>query len=430
MLAFDESGLHVVNSTAIPEVPVNRRHVLSSAPVLLLAVLACRDSSQVTAPETGLPAADPGFQAQAPTLEQLANRIPGFGGFYIDGGRPTVFLTDMTGRGAAVQALTPFMRGMGRDPADLQVRRGEYDYRQLSLWFNAASPIALDMDGTVLVDLDEARNRVVVGVENGGLIAGVRAALVRAGLPERSLLVEVRRPVVPVASLQGAASPIIGGVQINFPGYLCTLGFNAVGGGENSFITNSHCTAKQGEVQNTPYYQPLQSSNPTVIGFEVADPPYLKGVGDGCPRNKLCRRSDAARVRYQAGISFQRGRIARPASQGSLNYDVTSLWSITGKGAPVAGQTLNKVGRTTGWSQGRVTATCVHTGVLGSRIVQLCQFFVEADVGSGDSGSPVFRIDSGSNVTLIGILWGSGGGEFVGSPISQIEEELGVLTVN
>jgi hypothetical protein len=405
---------------------VNRRFALSSAPLGLLAIAACSDSSEVTSPDQVQ--ADPAAMTQAPSLEELAARVPGFGGFYLDQGRPTVWLTDMAGRGAAVQALAPFMRGMGQDPAGLQVRRGDFDYRQLTLWFNTASPVALDLDGTVMVDLDEARNRVLVGVESGALIGAVRAALVRSGLPERSLVIEVMRPIVPVVSLQAAATPVAGGVQINFPGYLCTLGFNVVAGGQNSFITNSHCTATQGGVQNTPYYQPLQSVNPTVIATEVADPAYQKGVGPGCPKNKLCRRSDAARARYSTGYTnYQRGLIARPGSLGSLNY--TAHWTITGKGSPVVGRVVNKVGRTTGWTQGQVTNTCVNTGVSGTRFVQLCQFYVAAGVGSGDSGSPVFEA-SGGNATLIGILWGSGGGVFVGSPLTQIEQELGTLTVN
>jgi hypothetical protein len=51
-------------------------------------------------------------------------------------------------------------------------------------------------------------------------------------------------------------------------------------------------------------------------------------------------------------------------------------------------------------------------------------------VQGGDSGSPVFRIDSGDNVTLLGNLWGgnSYGTLFVYSPLSGIEGELGALT--
>jgi hypothetical protein len=72
----------------------------------------------------------------------------------------------------------------------------------------------------------------------------------------------------------------------------------------------------------------------------------------------------------------------------------------------------------------------VHTNVSGSNITQLCQNFVSATVGSGDSGSPVFQIVSGDNVRPVGILWGgSGSRSFVYSPISNIRSELGSLSV-
>ena len=72
---------------------------------------------------------------------------------------------------------------------------------------------------------------------------------------------------------------------------------------------------------------------------------------------------------------------------------------------------------------------CVNTSVSGTNITELCQDFVSASVGSGDSGSPVFAIGSGTNVTLLGILWGgSGSSSFVFSPLSNIEGELGALT--
>jgi hypothetical protein len=95
-------------------------------------------------------------------------------------------------------------------------------------------------------------------------------------------------------------------------------------------------------------------------------------------------------------------------------------------------QNANKVGRTTGWGQGVVSRTCVNTGVSASNIVLLCQTFVESSaviVEGGDSGSPVFSITSGDNVTLLGNLWGgnSSGTQFVYSPLSGIERELGAL---
>ena len=73
-----------------------------------------------------------------------------------------------------------------------------------------------------------------------------------------------------------------------------------------------------------------------------------------------------------------------------------------------------------------IVATCVHTNVFGSNITQLCQTFVSAGVAGGDSGSPVFVIDGGRRVTLIGILWGgSGSSLYVFSPLKNIQDELG-----
>jgi hypothetical protein len=51
-------------------------------------------------------------------------------------------------------------------------------------------------------------------------------------------------------------------------------------------------------------------------------------------------------------------------------------------------------------------------------------------VAGGDSGSPVFRLTSGDNVELVGILWGgsSSGDRFVFSPLKNIQDELGGVT--
>ena len=71
----------------------------------------------------------------------------------------------------------------------------------------------------------------------------------------------------------------------------------------------------------------------------------------------------------------------------------------------------------------------MNTNVSGTNVTQICQNFVSATVGSGDSGSPVFQIISGNDVRLVGILWGGSGSQsLVFSPLNQIEQELGGLT--
>jgi hypothetical protein len=102
-------------------------------------------------------------------------------------------------------------------------------------------------------------------------------------------------------------------------------------------------------------------------------------------------------------------------------------------GSPLAGSTVAKVGRTTGWTESAVSQTCVDTNVAGSNITRLCQSIVNAGVGPGDSGSPVFhrRIPT-SQAALGGILWGGNqaGTLFVFSPTENIEKDFGfALTV-
>ena len=124
--------------------------------------------------------------------------------------------------------------------------------------------------------------------------------------------------------------------------------------------------------------------------------------------------------------------MSKSRTAGDYSVDVVGTFTITGEGAATSGP-VNKVGRTTGWGQGNVTRTCTNTGVSGSNIVLLCQTWVEnrnaVIVQGGDSGAPVFRIDGGTNVTLLGNLWGgnSSGTQFVYSPLSGIEGELGAL---
>ena len=143
-----------------------------------------------------------------------------------------------------------------------------------------------------------------------GAAGQVRAAVTRTGVPDAAVVVERVDPIVQVATLQNVVDrPVRAGVQINFPGYLCSVGFNATSNGQKSFVTASHCTNKQGGVEGTPYWQPLESVAPTQIATEVDDPAYVKG-GSGCPRGKSCRYSDASRAAYINAADQALGLIA------------------------------------------------------------------------------------------------------------------------
>jgi len=415
--------------------------------VVALAIAACQENPSPTAAIPDAPSASIQLPqaSEASSFDQVARQVPGFGGFFVArDGTPTVYLTRGSSRADAVRALGGYL---GARASEVKVLEARYGWQQLQKWQDDATQDAFEVPGTVFVDNDETSNRVRIGVENPNAIGQVRAALARHLIPDDAVIIEKADPIVQVATLQNVVDrPVRAGVQINFPGFLCSVGFNATLGTEKSFVTASHCTNTQGGVESTPYWQPLQSVNGTQIATEVADPQYVKGSGQGCPRNKLCRQSDASRAAYINGANQALGLIARTNAANNGNLDIIGSFNIAEDdcgnapkigGCLAVGATVNKVGRTTGWSAGAITNTCVNTGVSGSRIVQLCQTFVNAAVGGGDSGSDVFQVTSGTtngspNVKLAGILWGgnTSGTQFVFSPLSNVFAELGTLTTH
>lgn len=286
--------------------------------------------------------------------------------------------------------------------------------------------------GVVFTDADETSGRLVVGVLDRGVDGLVRGQLARLGVSSESVDLVETEPIERVATLRNKVRPVVAGLQIRFSQYLCSLGFNAWRGSTAGYVTAAHCSTKQGAVDGTQYYQPLNQVADEYIGREVVDPAFVRSVG-GCPLGRRCRYSDSNFSAGNTAVAFTLGAIARTTGPNNGSLQISGAFSITGEGKAIVGQTANKVGRTTGWTQGRVTRTCVNTGVSGSSVVLLCQDFVENNrqiVAGGDSGSPVFRIKSGGSVTLLGNLWGgnSSGTLFVYSPIANIEHELGPLT--
>ena len=414
----------------------HRIRLASRITVAVLLASGCSDDFlQPTLPTNQLDPASVAVQQGTPDDPvALARRVPGFGGFFVDEqGTPTIYLKDAAQRGAAESALTPWFSSHGRAPATMRVRKADFDWEALDQWFTQASVEALGVPGVVFTDADEARNRVRIGVEHAASAAQVRVVLARLGVPASAVNVDVTQPIRQLATLQGAVRPVVAGVQINFPGFLCSLGFNASRSGTRGFVTASHCTSTQGGVESTPYWQPLESVRPTQIATETIDPTYPKG--GSCPAGRKCRRSDAAFAKYINGTQNTLGRIARTSSTTPTDRTIVGNWTITADASSSSftiGLTVNKVGRTTGWSQGPVSGTCVNVNVSGTNITQLCQTIVSATVGGGDSGADVFTITSGTNVKLNGILWGgsSDGRTFVFSPLANVKGELGALTTH
>jgi hypothetical protein len=295
-----------------------------------------------------------------------------------------------------------------------------------------------ELAGVVYTDADEATGRLVVGVMNRDVPAMVRERLPALGISSQIVDFVETEPIMQVTTLRDQVRPVVGGLQIRWDGYVCTLGFPAYRNGVLGFVTNSHCSTKQGSVDGTKYYQPLNQVDAEFVGTEIADPPFFKG-GKECPRGKQCRYSDSIFSQGASGVNFDLAKIAQTdgVNTGSLTIanSGAARFTIVEKGTASLGTVVNKVGRTTGWTQGAIKNKCANVAVSGTNILNLCQDIVENTsatiVQGGDSGSEVFVPVSGDNVRLVGLLWGgnSAGTTFVYSPIANVERELGTLTV-
>src|SRR6185436_17510334 len=106
--------------------------------------------------------------------------------------------------------------------------------------------------------------------------------------------------------------------------------------------------------------QPLQSTVPEQLATEVEDPNYVRG-GAGCPKGKQCRYSDASRAEYADAGNQALGQIAKTSGANNGTLTITGSFSIgsddcnTTGGCLAVGDVVNKVGRTTGWTQGAIT---------------------------------------------------------------------------
>lgn len=361
-------------------------------------------------------------------LADIAREISGFAGYYVaEDGTTVVRATDLTRRADLERIVGP----------DRQVRLEGADFPFDALYdARIALTDVLAEPGAVYLDIDEVRNRVVVGIDQdrsrrAGLLAdeadAPRAIADRFGVDPTMIEVLATAPIVDMVTLRNRVRPAPGGMQINFGNFLCTMGFVIKQGTTNGFITNSHCTNTQGGVESTAYFQPSGANNR--IATERKDPTFA--AGGPCPPGRLCRFSDSALARFQNNNANlgQFGKVAKPNSSNTGSITIgnggNARFSLTGEGSAAVGQTVRKVGRTTGWTQGRVSNTCVQTNNENNKTFY-CQTFVTAGVGGGDSGSGVLQ-----GRRAVGLLWGGNlaGTLFVYSPLNQVEQELGGFRV-
>jgi hypothetical protein len=401
--------------------------------------------------------------SQAGSLDALFVRlnlaIPSFAGMYWDErGTPRVMLQDVADAEKARSSILKFLREnypefakSDRGPEmKFEKARTEFTWLQIARFKEALRDV-LTIKETVSLDADEVCGCVSVGISNERARAAVENFTKLTGVPMAAVRIVRTEPMIPLQSVDGDFRPMVGGIQIKndaspfiFIGFstICTLGIVADRIGITGFVTASHCTRVQGGTEGTNFYQNGRKIfGLDYVGHESADPVWT--TMPGCPTGMLCRRSDSAFAVIDIGN--QNGAltlIAKPsalclttATCSGAMPSVTSSLTVTGTaGPPMFGTAVTKVGRTTGWTGGTITGTCVDTPQAATTFTVLCSSLASAGGLGGDSGAPVFSIPAGAGATattatLVGILWGgnTAGTSIVFSPIGAVLSELAPL---
>lgn len=274
-------------------------------------------------------------------LVKMSREVPGFGGmFFDDANNLNVYLTvaqklessnapDIAKQKVKAALTKVFGKDLSAESAlraadgtsvssDILFLEGKYNIAELARLRNEANKV-FALEGVTYTDLDEAANRVKIGIASESVRAQVVTILEKARVPAEAVDIVVSPPAVDLALLSDYVRPLAGGLQIqNDKRENCTLGLIATHNGAeipvHGFLTNSHCTNIRGGDENTDFYQDINPEIPNtepnrLIGVEYKDPalrhiPGLTWEAILCsPGIYVCRYSDAAFVQFYPYIS-------------------------------------------------------------------------------------------------------------------------------
>ena len=377
---------------------------------------------------------------------------PRFAGFAMDlndSSRVSVWLNgDESTEAALGRVLTELNRLWGRGFTTGRSLRTDHTIGELKGWFDdvAADP----PEGMTGLDLDESANRLAVFAPDleDDTVSALETHLADLEVPSTAWRIEHRPaltiPTPPEAptsqgarrsrrSATGAApiseqrldqglNPFVGGGQILFDNTYCSAGFtvafvNLSGEYERGFVTAGHC----GEDQDTDFIAPDENADPNPKIGATAYNAFTDSI-------------DAQYVRFDdaSPLGLRVGYIAHPAAENAADVDATQsqrrldnaspYFEISGVQRTVVGDTVHKVGYTTGWTSGQITDTCTLLIVYPNTYP--CTDWGTFYGAGGDSGALVFSIGSDGRVVPRGIHIAGDGIIEVLMPIDQVLDGL------
>ena len=375
---------------------------------------------------------------------RLEHNLPGFGGVFMDGdGKMVAILTDLRQRGRATAELAKNAAIFGASPkargdvaaGRIEFRQGQFSVSQLVDWQEQISRVLTGMRGFQSVGVVKRINRVRIGITRGMELGPFEARLREIGVPREAVVYEFGERISPLTLRSQFPVATAGGIQIanvSLPfggahlGGICTLGFNVVAApADTGFLTASHCSASTlgAGVEGSEFIKQNVWLDGLGIG-QVQHNPAWNESSSACIPGLPCTKADVMFVRnapdphtgyrrtwypYLANTTY----VGTNLNGGSVTE--TSAWRQNVDKMPYDpfdGLTIDKMGRSSGWTRGTVEGECVHAqysfmdefGVEDPLATLLCQVrVVGSAIGEGDSGAGVF-VDNGSATWAVGIL--------------------------
>ncbi len=348
-------------------------------------------------------------------------------------------------------------------------RTFEYSFLELARYRARIRPEVFGIPGVQSLSVDEQHNRIKVGLLDPSARDRVEQLAIDLAIPIQMLSFAHESPVQQLygtsrstrSRTRISSEPTLQDV-ISVPddrlrgGYMiqaehtqgpCTLGFTAAVMRKNPtvqladtyFVAASHCSWHPFFLDSGYWNQPDNERGP-----EREDPGhdyFPRGVGQEV-KDKLaypCRiggkwqtcHSDASLVQtyyipdytlpgdeHQTPRLIALGEIGRTKKRSNcglcpdpvIAVDTVNpvIHIVSTKSNIVVGDTLDKVGQTTGWTYGTVLDTCIDFNTQRNDVHIRCAIEAYVTHGGGDSGAPFFEYDTTSGTaSLVGTLVGS-----------------------